>query len=136
MRYEVYDLESNKKITQDYNFILKPNGRITYNEIGLENIAVLFYSTDNEHLYIDEVGGVHDSGCGCDPNGVDCGECSNLTCSICPVWKKRVKNNWGIITSDKQKAYEILTQLSEEFKKNNINILSFYEDKERFESHL
>ena len=57
MRYEVYDLESNKKITQDYNFILKPNGRIAYNEIGLENIAVLFYPTDNEHLYIDEVGG-------------------------------------------------------------------------------
>lgn len=93
MKYEVYDLVTRKRITDDYNFVLKPDGRIAYNdygdEIGLENVTAIFFPADNEYLYIDNIGVVHDSGCGCDPNGSDCGECSFITCSHCGVWDKR-----------------------------------------------
>lgn len=100
MKYEVYDLVTRKRITDDYNFVLKPDGRIAYNdygdEIGLENVTAIFFPADNEHLYIDDIGGVHDSGCGCDPNGRDCGECSFITCSHCGVWDKRKEEQYGM----------------------------------------
>ena len=32
----------------------------------------------------DEIGGVHDEGLGWNPNGVFCGECSNMNCKDCP----------------------------------------------------
>lgn len=37
----------------------------------------------NEVVDIDEVGGIHEGGCGWNPQGVFCGECSSLTCKDC-----------------------------------------------------
>lgn len=37
----------------------------------------------DEGVFIDEVGGCHEGGCGWNPNGVFCGECSNSTCKGC-----------------------------------------------------
>lgn len=100
MRYGVLDLKTGKNITNELNFSLKPNGNIVYNfkgnEFYPENLTVIFFPTDNEHLYIDDIGGVHDSGCGCDPNGKDCGECSFITCSHCGVWDKRKEEQYGL----------------------------------------
>lgn len=39
---------------------------------------------DPEATYTDDVGGFHDCGTGINPNGVDCGECSFITCKGCP----------------------------------------------------
>lgn len=39
------------------------------------------YLSDSAHN--DEVGGHHDCGCGWNPNGVFCGECSTLSCNGC-----------------------------------------------------
>lgn len=36
----------------------------------------------------DEVGGYHEGGCGWDPNGHFCGECSDASCANCPVWRR------------------------------------------------
>lgn len=36
----------------------------------------------------DAVGGYHEGGCGWDPNGQFCGECSNSTCAECGVWHR------------------------------------------------
>lgn len=36
----------------------------------------------------DEVGGVHEDGCGWSPDGEFCGECSKPTCQHCPSWKE------------------------------------------------
>ena len=36
--------------------------------------------------YVDQIGGVHEGGCGSMPDGTDCGECSKGDCSFCPVW--------------------------------------------------
>lgn len=88
----------------------------------------------DEHLYIDEVGGVHDSGCGYDPFGIYCGECSNFTCFKCIVWEKRKNNSsWAIITKDKCKADRIFAQVTEELKKENIDIFKFHESKDAAE---
>ena len=35
--------------------------------------------------WVDDLGGVHDGGCGTDPYGNDCGECSAVTCFGCKV---------------------------------------------------
>lgn len=36
--------------------------------------------------YVDQIGGIHEGGCGTMPDGTDCGECSKGDCSSCPVW--------------------------------------------------
>ena len=100
MRYEVLDLKTGENITNKLNFSLKTNGSIAYNingnELYPENLTVIFFPTDNEHLYIDDAGGVHDSGCRCDPDGVDCGECSFITCSECGVWANRKEEKYRV----------------------------------------
>lgn len=35
----------------------------------------------------DDVGGYHEGGCGWDPNGHFCGECSESTCANCGAWR-------------------------------------------------
>lgn len=37
----------------------------------------------------DEVGGYHEGGCGTDPDGEFCGECSNASCASCGVWARK-----------------------------------------------
>ena len=90
MRYEVYDTIKQKFITDDPTLILKPNGRLASNdygdEIGIPHCIALFYLTDSDDCYIDELGGVHDSGRGWAPDGTYCWECSNMSCKICGVW--------------------------------------------------
>ena len=44
---------------------------------------VYIYDEDTDCIK-DEIGGVHDEGIGWNPNGVWCGECSNITCVGCP----------------------------------------------------
>lgn len=39
----------------------------------------------------DEVGGYHEGGCGWDPDGHFCGECSDASCADCPAWKMASK---------------------------------------------
>ena len=36
--------------------------------------------------YVDQIGGIHEGGCGTMPDGTDCGECSKGDCSFCSVW--------------------------------------------------
>lgn len=38
---------------------------------------------------LDEIGGYHEAGCGWQPNGAFCGECSKMSCVGCPVPKER-----------------------------------------------
>lgn len=45
---------------------------------------------ENE-MYVDEIGGVHDSGMGWNPNGVWCGEYGSESCADCP--NKDLKDN-------------------------------------------
>ena len=91
MRYKVYDTINKKYITDDQDLILKPDGRIARNdygdEVGIEGCVVLFYLTDSDIVYVDEEGGVHEDGHGWDPIGNSCGECSNISCKICSLWK-------------------------------------------------
>lgn len=43
---------------------------------------------DNESFEVyDSIGGYHADGCGWDPDGHPCGECSSLSCADCPVWQ-------------------------------------------------
>lgn len=91
MRYKVYDTVRKWFVTDDPCIVLNPGGRLEVNKYGDEIIA-LFYPTDSEDYYIDEVGGVHDSGCGWAPDGSNCGECSNTSCKICDAWN-RIKVN-------------------------------------------
>lgn len=37
---------------------------------------------------IDEIGGVHEGGCGWAPDGTFCGECCKITCVGCPILNK------------------------------------------------
>ena len=78
--------------TDDPCIVLKPEGRPAVNEygdeIGIPQCIALFYPTDRDDYYIDEVGGVHDSGCGWAPDGSNCSECSNISCKICSVWNR------------------------------------------------
>lgn len=91
MRYKVYDTWRKCIVTDDSCIVLKPDGRLAVNEygdeIGIPHCIVLFYPTDSDDYYIDEAGGVHDSGCGWAPDGSNCGECSNISCKFCGVWK-------------------------------------------------
>lgn len=94
MTYKVIDLDTNKYLSDEHNtaIILKPDGRIAYNdygdETGIPNCVVLFFPREgNDSSYIDEVGGVHEDGCGWDPNGRPCGECSTISCKLCNVWQ-------------------------------------------------
>lgn len=97
MRYKVYDTWRKCFVTDDPCIILKPDGRLAVNEYGDEtgipHCIALFYPTDNDDYYIDEVGGVHDSGGGWAPDGSNCGECSNISCKICGVWNKTKFDN-------------------------------------------
>jgi hypothetical protein len=36
-----------------------------------------------DESFKDEVGGIHEGGCGWNPQGVWCGECSSITCKGC-----------------------------------------------------
>ncbi len=36
----------------------------------------------------DSAGGYHEGGCGWDPNGNFCGECSEADCAGCPAWRR------------------------------------------------
>ena len=96
MRYKVYDTVRKRYITNDPTIILKPDGRLAINdygdEIGIPYCIALFFPREDNSLYIDDVGGVHDSGLGWDPNGRPCGECSGISCSICGVWIERKGN--------------------------------------------
>ena len=91
MRYRVYDTIAKAFIDNDSDFILKPEGRLAINEygdeIGQPHCVAIFFPTDNTEMYIDNVGGIHDSGTAHAPNGDFCGECSNVSCEICSVWK-------------------------------------------------
>lgn len=91
MRYKVYDTAKKQYIADD-SFILKPSGRIAVNEygdeIGQPQCIALFFPGADDSYYIDDIGGLHDSGCGWNPRGEACGECSNVSCSICGVWKQ------------------------------------------------
>lgn len=95
MRYKVYDTVHQKYITDDPRLILKPDGRLAVNdfgdEIGISHCIVMFYPIDSESYYIDELGGIHDSGCGWAPDGTNCGECSHMSCKICNVWNNMRK---------------------------------------------
>ena len=90
MRYKVYDMVK-KEYIADSSLILKPDGSLATNyygdEISLPNCIALFFPTDSELYYIDDVGGIHDSGCGWAPDGSNCGECSNISCKMCSVWE-------------------------------------------------
>lgn len=90
MRYKVFDTVTKQYITDD-RLILKPDGRLALNdygdEIGLPNCIAMFYPTDKDDNWIDEVGGTHDSGTGWDPDGNFCGECYGASCRTCGVWK-------------------------------------------------
>lgn len=92
MRYKVYDTVKKQYITDDPAFILKPDGRLASNyygdEVGIPYCIALFYPTASDDYYIDEIGGVHDSGCGWDPDGSACGECPKISCSMCSIWEK------------------------------------------------
>jgi len=92
MRYKVYNTIKHKYITDDADFVLEPSGRLAINEygdtIGVPGCIPLFFPTDSDDYYIDELGGVHDSGCGWAPDGTSCGECSHISCKICGVWNK------------------------------------------------
>lgn len=94
MRYKVYDITGGRYITDDSDLILKPDGRIARNEygdeVGIQNCAVLFYPTDSDDYYIDEVGGTHSVGLSCAPNGFCCGNCHNISCKTCSMWVEPV----------------------------------------------
>jgi len=80
-------------VEDDTRVILKPDGRLAINdygdEVGLQNCIPVFFPFEDNTFYVDEVGGQHDSGCGWDPTGEPCGECSNISCSQCDGWKRR-----------------------------------------------
>lgn len=96
MRYKVYDTGRKCFVTDDPYIVLKPDGRLAVNEygdeIGIPQCIALFYPTDRDDYYLDEVGGVHDSGRGWAPDGSNCGECSNISCKICGVWNRMKVN--------------------------------------------
>lgn len=99
MRYKVIDVTTNKCISSANNtsIILKPNGRAAYNdygdEIGIPDCVILFYPRENnDQFYIDEVGGIHEDGCGWSPMSQPCGECSTLSCSLCEAWRRDNRN--------------------------------------------
>lgn len=91
MRYKVFDTRTKSFVIDNSSFILKPDGRLAVNEygdeIGVPYCIPIFFPTDNDNAYIDNVGGIHDSGTGNAPNGDFCGECSKVSCETCSVWK-------------------------------------------------
>lgn len=92
MRYKVYDTVSKRFVTDDPTLILKPDGRLASNDYGDEveipHCIAVFFPTDSDAYFIDAVGGVHESGCGWDPEGQPCGECSHISCQLCGVWER------------------------------------------------
>ena len=91
MKYKIYDTRTGSFVVDDENFILKPNGKLAINEygdeIGVSYCIPIFFPRENMDMYIDNVGGIHDSGTAHDPNGNFCGECSCVSCEVCSVWK-------------------------------------------------
>lgn len=91
MKYRTYDTTTRSFVVDDKNFILKPDGRLAINEygdeIGMPYCVPIFFPQKNTDMYIDNVGGIHEGGTAHDPNGNFCGECSNVSCEICPIWK-------------------------------------------------
>lgn len=67
-------------------------GMIAYDEHGIQlsskDISILYYPTASNDFHYDELGGFHDCGAGTSPDGQDCGECSNLSCKFCNVWRR------------------------------------------------
>lgn len=55
MRYKVYDTIKKKFITNDSGLILKPNGRLAFNdygdEVGVPHCITLFFPTDSDDYY-------------------------------------------------------------------------------------
>lgn len=94
MKYKVYNIVKKKFENDIKEFILKPDGRLAVNDYGdetgrLDCIAIFFPDNRTDGMrYVDAIGGVHDSGMGTDPNGIFCGECSNVSCEICPIFNK------------------------------------------------
>lgn len=41
--------------------------------------------------YVDQIGGIHEGGCGTMPDGTDCGECSKGDCTFCGVWVEHAR---------------------------------------------
>lgn len=50
---------------------------------------IIFITSENEDYYIDDVGGIHDSGVAWNLNGVFCGECSSISCKDCYARDKK-----------------------------------------------
>lgn len=90
MRYKVYNTTTGTYIDDPYNIILKPSGRLAVNEygdeIGIPYCIAIFYPTESDTYYIDNIGGQHNSGRGWNPDGKFCGECSNISCGLCRMW--------------------------------------------------
>lgn len=96
MKYKVYDTIARQYVAEDTNMILKPDGKLAINEygdeIGISNCIALFFPTEDESYYFDDIGGIHISGTGRRPDGTDCGRCSGISCSICGEWNRSPKD--------------------------------------------
>lgn len=90
MKYRVYNIKTHSFVNDDSDFIIKPDGTLAVNRYGDEiaqpDCTAIFFPTEDKHFYFDSIGGIHDSGTAYAPNGDFCGECSNVSCEICPVW--------------------------------------------------
>lgn len=98
MRYKVYDINCDVFSTLEPScWSLKPNGKLMYNdadgEADIGGFIPLFYPTNSDDFYIDNVGGNHDCGTGYDPDGNFCGECNCASCCVCGIWERKSKLN-------------------------------------------
>lgn len=83
------DMHKRKIDMADEIYVINVNdyiGESTASEIlyAKEHGKVIRYYNDSD-CWIDEVGGVHDSGIGWNPNGVWCGECTKYSCKNCTM---------------------------------------------------
>jgi nucleoside 2-deoxyribosyltransferase len=81
------DMHKRKIDMADEIFVINVDGYIgdsTASEMAYATKTgkpIRFYN--NQHAWIDEVGGYHDNGIGWNPNSVYCGECARKTCKGC-----------------------------------------------------
>ena len=56
--------------------------------------------------YLDTIGGYHSDGCGWNPEGKFCGECSSMSCLDCGVWdyecRKRINEELNKTNNDEK----------------------------------